>query len=567
MRAHDSPDKAASGTDARRPRTARADHLDSPQRTPGSAEELLALQRTVGNAAVARMMEPEQESEPVQRSSVHDVLSSPGRPMDGPLRQEMEARLGADFSGVRVHDDSAARRSAAEIGARAYTSDNHVVIGTGGADKHTWAHELTHVVQQSSGPVAGTETGDGLKVSDPADRFEREAERVATQAMSAPPHAPPTGQSEPQDHTHDHVNAMPAEPTAVQRATPVQRAPSSQGQKRKHSDTDGQQRKIHHFFPPGSGQQSGTEDLDEVKRIATLSPEVRQQEFLDKLRAAFINGGWQIGRSSKGEEYAHKDQGLSRTHDYQNEPEVEGLRWISTVTKRYLINKGYNPQEVQAAIGNNGKLVIAANADKANKHLADESIRKGDLIGWMLNTDKLTPEQAKKEHENDTQARTQARVGRESRHFAGLENVHKEKGPDVPTRYGALLSAIKLGVVIAQEGADGMHAERRIRKFNGNTTPPYLAGTKRPCATCFSELYPEGSPKDEETGKDTVRPGKFIFNERSNIGIREYQDSEVTTPARRASSLFERVNEAITQTYESTARNNATVYGIGSDSE
>lgn len=139
-------------------------------------------------------------------SSVQDVLRTPGRPLDEPLRQEMEARLGADFSQVRVHDDAAARRSAAEVGASAYTSDNHVVIGHGGADKHTWAHELTHVVQQSAGPVAGTETGDGLRVSDPADRFEREAERVATQVMSGAPPAPltaPTG-----DHSHDNVNAV-----------------------------------------------------------------------------------------------------------------------------------------------------------------------------------------------------------------------------------------------------------------------------------------------------------------------------------------------------------------------
>lgn len=178
--------------------------------------EPLAMQRTVGNAAVVRMMDP------VQRSSVHDVLRSPGRPMDEPLRQEMEARLGADFSQVRVHDGVAAQRSTAEISARAYTSGNHVVIGNGGADKHTWAHELTHVVQQSSGPVAGTETGDGLKVSDPTDRFEREAERAAARAMSSAPPAHPnaraTDRIAPQGHTHEHANAMSAEPPAIQRA-------------------------------------------------------------------------------------------------------------------------------------------------------------------------------------------------------------------------------------------------------------------------------------------------------------------------------------------------------------
>ncbi|MEU9605347.1 DUF4157 domain-containing protein [Streptomyces sp. NPDC048057] len=126
------------------------------------------------------------EAAPVQRSAVHDVLRSSGRPLDDDTRTEMESRLGADFSDVRVHSDSAARASAAEVGARAYTSGSHVVIGDGGGDKHTLAHELTHVIQQRSGPVAGTDNGAGLSVSDPSDRFERAAEENARRAMSGP---------------------------------------------------------------------------------------------------------------------------------------------------------------------------------------------------------------------------------------------------------------------------------------------------------------------------------------------------------------------------------------------
>lgn len=83
----------------------------------------------------------------MQRSAVHDVLAGSGRPLDDAWRAEMEARLGADFSDVRIHDDSAARASAAEVGARAC----HIVIGDGGEDGHTLAHELTHVIQQRQG--------------------------------------------------------------------------------------------------------------------------------------------------------------------------------------------------------------------------------------------------------------------------------------------------------------------------------------------------------------------------------------------------------------------------------
>ncbi|GGL68539.1 hypothetical protein GCM10010129_09910 [Streptomyces fumigatiscleroticus] len=122
----------------------------------------------------------------MQRSSVPSVLSSPGRPLDGEVRAEMEARLGADFSDVRLHTGPAAQRSAAEIGARAYTSGSHVVIGSQGADRHTLAHELTHVIQQRQGPVAGTDNGSGLSISDPSDRFERAAEENARRVLSGP---------------------------------------------------------------------------------------------------------------------------------------------------------------------------------------------------------------------------------------------------------------------------------------------------------------------------------------------------------------------------------------------
>ncbi|MFI2424137.1 DUF4157 domain-containing protein [Streptomyces sp. NPDC018955] len=170
----------------------------------------LAVQRGAGNAAAVQMLRRAGHSgaqAPVQRSTVPRVLRSPGRPLDEVTRTDMESRLGADFSDVRVHDDAAARRSAAEIGARAYTSGNHVVIGGGGGDRHTLAHELTHVIQQRQGPVAGTDHGDGLRISDPADRFEREAEANAHRALSGRPTATPTATFAAEDGTE----AVPAQ--------------------------------------------------------------------------------------------------------------------------------------------------------------------------------------------------------------------------------------------------------------------------------------------------------------------------------------------------------------------
>nr|WP_264925557.1 DUF4157 domain-containing protein [Streptomyces sp. A012304] len=167
---------------------------------------MAALQRAAGNAAVMRALARQADQEkhthgagcghdmPVQRSAVHDVLRSAGRPLDASVRGEMEARFGEDFSDVRLHTDSRARQSAKEVGALAYTSGSSIVLGDGAADKHTLAHELTHVVQQRRGPVSGTPTADGLSVSDPADRFEREAEANAHRVMAGPvPAARPDG--------------------------------------------------------------------------------------------------------------------------------------------------------------------------------------------------------------------------------------------------------------------------------------------------------------------------------------------------------------------------------------
>ena len=82
-----------------------------------------------------------------------------GQPLDPATRTDMEARFEADFSDVRLRTDGAAQESAAALGARAYTAGSHVVIGESGADRHTLAHELTHVIQQRSGPVAGSDRG------------------------------------------------------------------------------------------------------------------------------------------------------------------------------------------------------------------------------------------------------------------------------------------------------------------------------------------------------------------------------------------------------------------------
>jgi Domain of unknown function (DUF4157) len=149
---------------------------------------ILGLQRAVGNGGVGALLDEEES-----RSPVHDVLNSDGgTPLSPDVQGEMEGRLGHDFSDVRVHTDSRASDSAKSVNAHAYTVGSNVVFQRDKYDpgstegKTMLAHELTHVVQQRTGPVDGTSAGGGIKVSDPSDRFEREASANADRAMSGP---------------------------------------------------------------------------------------------------------------------------------------------------------------------------------------------------------------------------------------------------------------------------------------------------------------------------------------------------------------------------------------------
>ncbi len=62
---------------------------------------------------------------------VHEVLRSPGQPLDPGTRALMEPRFGHDFSRVRVHFDAAAQQSAHDVNANAYTVQNNIVFGAG----------------------------------------------------------------------------------------------------------------------------------------------------------------------------------------------------------------------------------------------------------------------------------------------------------------------------------------------------------------------------------------------------------------------------------------------------
>jgi hypothetical protein len=102
----------------------------------------------------------------VQRRAVAPVAVSPaavraveasrggGAPLPAPVRQYMEPRFGADFSGVRLHTGPAAAQLATGLQANAFTYGRDIWFGAGQYRPDTndgrtlIAHELAHTIQQ-----------------------------------------------------------------------------------------------------------------------------------------------------------------------------------------------------------------------------------------------------------------------------------------------------------------------------------------------------------------------------------------------------------------------------------
>jgi hypothetical protein len=162
------------------------------------ASGAMHLQRMAGNAAMGALVQRKGsgEQEEGAASPVHDVIGKgAGSTLDAGVRGQMEAKMGQDFSDVKVHTGSEAANASKSVQAQAFTVGNEIVFNEGkysptsNEGQRTIAHELTHVVQQREGSVDGTPREGGISVSDPGDKFEQEAEANADVVMSGGDHA------------------------------------------------------------------------------------------------------------------------------------------------------------------------------------------------------------------------------------------------------------------------------------------------------------------------------------------------------------------------------------------
>jgi hypothetical protein len=92
--------------------------------------------------------------------SLQSAIQGGGNVLPSSTRSFMEDRFGHDFSGVRVHDGTQADTLSQQINARAFTVGQDIFFGrseytpSSPEGQRLLAHELTHVVQQSSGQLS-----------------------------------------------------------------------------------------------------------------------------------------------------------------------------------------------------------------------------------------------------------------------------------------------------------------------------------------------------------------------------------------------------------------------------
>jgi hypothetical protein len=168
----------------------------SEESSPSTSEHgnsLATLQQQVGNRAVQRLL--------VQRSGdgafelddeTADRINRErggGQSLDNNVQTKVGDATGQDFSSVRVHTGPESHALNESLNAKAFTTGQDIFFREGAYDpgssggQELLAHELTHVVQQSSGRVSGG--GGRMAVNAPGDAFEQEADSFAKSVMSS----------------------------------------------------------------------------------------------------------------------------------------------------------------------------------------------------------------------------------------------------------------------------------------------------------------------------------------------------------------------------------------------
>jgi hypothetical protein len=158
------------------------------------------VQQTHGNRAVQRFLQrmSDTQSEVMPEEELVgriEARAGSGTPIERDVRARLEASLGTDMSGVRIHTDAEADSLARSVEAAAFTTGQDIYFRSGTYNTGTseglrlLAHEATHTVQQGLGGLetqaAGARgTHGGVTLSKRGDPAEVEAEEAAARTLA-----------------------------------------------------------------------------------------------------------------------------------------------------------------------------------------------------------------------------------------------------------------------------------------------------------------------------------------------------------------------------------------------
>ncbi len=173
------------------------------QRPSGSASIVYRKSRDAEESREAVRRKTESN---MDRAATHAVATKDaGSPLRPQVRQILEARMGVNLAGVRVHEGPAAQQASAAINARAFTHKNDIWLGRGESQENLrlMAHEVTHVVQQG----AATRRAPGPPRHQQDETARRES--VPVQESAGPPRVQRLGLSDALDYIADKANIIP----------------------------------------------------------------------------------------------------------------------------------------------------------------------------------------------------------------------------------------------------------------------------------------------------------------------------------------------------------------------
>lgn len=153
--------------------------------------DLAALQQRLGNRGVQRLLTQRSgdgsfELDDDTADRINKARSG-GQPLDSSVQREMGATMGHDFGGVKAHTSKEADSLSRQLRAKAFTTGKDIFFREGAYDPHSasgkklLAHELSHIVQQSTGQVKGSGR---MRVNAPGDSYEQEADALAEDVVS-----------------------------------------------------------------------------------------------------------------------------------------------------------------------------------------------------------------------------------------------------------------------------------------------------------------------------------------------------------------------------------------------